>query len=185
MTPDGTRLLFTQQSADTGYGDVLQVELAGGHAVTPLVQTAARERSGAVSPDGRWLAYEANDSGASEIYVRPYPDVARGRWQVSTGGGEDPLWSPDGRELFYVSPTNALMRVGVERGASWTATTPSMVLPDAGLLRLPGARHYDVSPDGQRFLILREAAPSADAPLPELVVIQHFDELLRRLVPDR
>ena len=103
----------------------MQVELNGTRRVTPLVQSPFAERNGIVSPDGRWLAYEANDSGQFEIYVRPFPDVNSGRWQVSTGGGTRPLWAPNGQELFYVSPAGALMRVGVERGPSWAATTPT------------------------------------------------------------
>src|SRR5262245_49983461 len=165
--------------------DVMQATLTGTHTVAPLVQTPAAERNGTVSPDGRWLAYEANDSGSLEIYVRPYPDVASGRWQVSTGGGTRPLWSRDGRELFYVSPAFALMRVGVERAASWAATTPTTLLKDGSLVT-PGqqnvGRSYDVSPDGQRFLVVRPVS-APNAPPPQLVVVQHFDEMLRRLVP--
>jgi hypothetical protein len=68
-----------------------------GHQVLPLVQTPFDERNGIVSPDGRWLAYEANDTGTFEIYVRPLPDITRGRWQVSTTGGTQPLWARGGR----------------------------------------------------------------------------------------
>src|SRR5262245_24064009 len=145
----------------------MQVTVMGTHAVTPLVRTPAAERNAIVSPSGRWLAYEANDSGTFEIYVRPYPDVASGRWQVSTGGGTRPLWSRDGRELFYLSPTNALMRVGVERAASWVATTPAMLLKDGSVFTTPAnpGRSYDVSPDGQRFLVLKPANVS-NAPPP-------------------
>jgi serine/threonine-protein kinase len=183
VTPDGTRLLFMERGPTTG-DDVRQVSVTGPHTVTPLVETAAAERNGIVSPDGRWLAYEANDSGSFEIYVRPYPDVASGRWQVSTGGGSRPLWSRDGRELFYVSPRNALLRVGVGRGASWTATTPDVVLADGSVTSPAGliGRSYDVSPDGQRFLMLK-AASAPNATPTQLVVVQHFDALLRRLVP--
>jgi Tol biopolymer transport system component len=154
ITSDGTRLLFTQIGPQTG-DDVMQVTLTDDHTVTPLVQSPVTERNGVVSPDGRWLAYEANDSDSFEIYVRPYPNVASGHWQVSTGGGTRPLWSRDGRELFYVSPANALMRVGVERAASWIATTPTVLLKDGSVVT-PGnnlGRNYDISPDGQRFLI--------------------------------
>jgi len=185
VTPDGTRLLFTETATQTG-DDIMQVTVMGTHAVTPLVHTPAAERNGIVSPDGRWLAYEANDSGTFEIYVRPYPDVASGRWQVSTGGGTQPLWSRDGRELFYVSLANALMRVGVERAASWVATTPAGVLKDGSVvipLGFPG-RTYDVSPDGKRFLMMKPVNAS-NAPPPQLVVVQHFDEMLKRLVPTR
>jgi len=103
---------------------------------------------------------------------------------VSTGGGTRPLWARDGRELFYVSPAGALMRVGVERGAQWTATTPTVVLTDGSVTMSGGlaGRNYDVSLDGQRFLVVKEAT-TPDAAPPELTVIQHFDALLQRLVP--
>jgi eukaryotic-like serine/threonine-protein kinase len=187
ITPDGTRLLFTELATQTGE-DVMQVTLTGTHTVTPLVHTPAAERNGMVSPDGRWLAYEANDSGSFEIYVRPYPDVANGRWQVSTGGGTRPLWSRDGRELFYLSPANAVMRVGVERAASWAATTPAMLLKDGSVTNSggnPGVT-YDVSHDGQRFLLIKPVNVNvSNAPPPQLVVVQHFDEMLKRLIPTK
>lgn len=149
-----------------------------------FVQTPFAERNGIGSPDGRWLAYEANDSGQLEIYVRPHPEVNSGHWQVSTGGGTRPLWSRSGQELFYVSPAGAIMRVGVERGASWAATTPAMVVKEGYVTALTGfvGRIYDLSPDGQRFLLLKPAS-GPNAPPPQLVVVQHFDEELKRLVP--
>jgi serine/threonine-protein kinase len=183
ITSDGSRLLFTQIGSQTG-DDVMQVTLTDDHIVTPLVQTPVTERNGVVSPDGRWLAYEANDSDSFEIYVRPYPNVASGHWQVSTGGGTRPLWSRDGRELFYVSPANALMRVGVERAASWMATTPTVLLKDGSVVT-PGnnlGRNYDISSDGQRFLVVKQVNVANALP-PQLVVMQHFDEELKRLVP--
>jgi eukaryotic-like serine/threonine-protein kinase len=184
VTPDGTQLLFTEAAPQTRE-DVMQISLTGTHTVTPLVHTPAAERNGIVSPDGRWLAYESNDSGTFEIYVRPYPDVASGRWQVSIGGGTQPLWSHDGRELFYVSPANGLMRLGVERAVSWSATTPTMLLKAASVIPSAGSpgRTYDVSPDGQRFLVVKMNA--SNAPPPQLVVVQHFDEMLKRLVPTK
>jgi eukaryotic-like serine/threonine-protein kinase len=184
ITPDGTRLLFTETAPQTG-DDVMQVTVTGTHTVTPLVRTPAAERNGIVSPDGHWLAYDANDSGSFEIYVRPYPDVTSGRWQVSTGGGERPLWSRDGRELFYVSPTRALMRVGVERAASWAATTPTMMLKDGSVIAQGNnlGRNYDISLDGQRFLVVKPV--NASNASPQLVVVQHFDEMLKRLVPTK
>ena len=185
ITPDGTRLLFTETMPQTG-DDVMQVTVTGTHTVTPLVHTPAIERNGIISPDGRWLAHEANESGSFEIYVRPYPDVTSGRWQVSTGGGTQPLWSRDGRELFYVSPTRALIRVGVERAASWAATTPTVLLKDGSVTTQGGnnfGRNYDISPDGQRFLVVKPVNAS-NAP-PQLIVVQHFDEMLKRLVPTK
>ena len=118
--------------------------------------------------------------------VRPYPDVTSGHWQVSTGGGTRPLWSRDGRELFYVSPTNALMRVVVERAASWAATTPTMLLKDGSVTTTGNnvGRTYDISPDGQRFLVLKQMNVS-NAPPVQLTVVEHFDEMLKRLAPTK
>ncbi len=147
----------------------MQVEVDGTHRVTPLVQSPFRERNGIVSPDGRWLAYEANDSGRFEISVRPFPDVNSGHWQVSTAGGTRPLWARNGQELFYASPTGALMRVGVERASSWAATRPTLLVKE-GYFTIPGGspgRTYDISPDGQRFLMIKEGGGSDQTAAPQ------------------
>jgi len=185
VSPDGRRLIFTETSPKTGE-DVMQLELDGSHRVSALVQSPSIERNGMVSPDGRWLAYESNESGRFEISVRPFPDVNRGHWQVSTGGGTRPLWAPGGQELLYASPSGALMRVGVERAATWAATPPTQVVKE-GYSTTPGSlsgRSYDIAPDGQRFLLIKEGADQAAAP-PSLVVVQHWLEELKRLVPTR
>ena len=164
----------------------MQLELDGSHRVTPLVQSPSIERNGMVSPDGRWLAYESNESGRFEISVRPFPDVNRGHWQVSTGGGTRPLWAASGQELVFASPTGALMRVGVDRGPTWAATPATLVVKE-GYVTTPGSlsgRSYDIAPDGQRFLVIKEAGGETAAP-PSLVVVQHWLEELKRLVPTR
>jgi serine/threonine-protein kinase len=114
LSPDGTRLVFTEIATAAPAGDVLQLRLDGTRAVTPLVQTPFNERNGEVSPDGRWLAYDANDSGRFEVYVRPFPDVTKGVSQVSTDGGSRPLWARNGRELFslFFSDTHPGQRRG-------------------------------------------------------------------------
>jgi serine/threonine-protein kinase len=153
--------------------------------VTPLVQTAFSELNGAISPDGRWLAYQANNSGQYEVYVRPYPDVSGGLRQVSTGGGTRPLWARTGQELFYLSSGGALMRVGVERGPTWAAGTPTKLLNE-GYFTVPGGnpgRTYDISPDGKRFLIVKAGGGSGQAAVPQIVVVQNWLEELKRLVP--
>src|SRR5262249_31838575 len=94
VTPDGT-VVFTEVSSTNGE-DVMALRLDGTHQVLPLVQTPFDERNGIVSPDGRWLAYEGDDSGAFQIYVRPFPDVNSGHWQVSATGGTQPLWARSG-----------------------------------------------------------------------------------------
>jgi Tol biopolymer transport system component len=162
------------------------VQLDGTRRVTALVQSPFTERNAAISPDGRWLAYEADDSGEPEIYVRPYPDVNSGHWQVSTGGGTRPLWGPNGQELFYLSRVGALMRVGVARSQLWAAATPATLLNMEGWY-LPGGtnngRSYDVSPDGQRFLFVKRGETDQAAVPTTLIVVQNWTEELKRLVP--
>jgi serine/threonine-protein kinase len=185
-SPDGSLLIFTETAPNTGE-DVMQMVLDGTRRVTPLVQSPFAERNGVVSPDGRWLAYEANDSGPVEISVRPFPAVNSGRWRVSTAGGTRPLWARSGQELFYVAPTGALMRVGVERGPSWAATTPTLLVKE-GYFTSPGApylgRTYDIAADGQRFLMIKGVGGTdPTAATPSLIIVQHWVEELKRLVP--
>jgi hypothetical protein len=105
---------------------------------------------------------------------------------VSTSGGTKPLWTKNGQELIYVSPTGALMRVGVSRGPSWSATTPTVVVKE-GYFTNPvwWGRSYDVSPDAQRFLMIKEGGADGSAAPPNIVVVQHWIEELKRLVPTK
>jgi serine/threonine-protein kinase len=183
VSPDG-RLIFTETTSNTS-DDVMQMTLDGTRLVTALVHTPSAERNGVVSPDGRWLAYEANDSGRFEIYVRPFPNVDSGHWQVSATGGTRPLWAPSGHELFYVSLTGALMRVGVEHGPSWAATTPTVLIKEGYLMSsiFILGRTYDIAPDGQRFLMIKEGAGADQAAPRSLIVVLNWVEELKRLVP--
>jgi serine/threonine-protein kinase len=183
VSPDGRRLIFTEVNPKTG-NDVMQMMLDESRQVTPLVSSTFNEKNGIISPDGRWLAYEANVSGRFEIWVRPFPDVTSGQWQVTTAGGTRPLWARSGKELFYVAQTGALMRVGVEPGPSWAATPPSLLVKE-GYFTIQGgfpARSFDVAPDGQRFLMIKQSGDASIAP-PNIIVVQHWVEELKRLVP--
>ena len=116
-------------------GDIAMLSLAGDRTVTQLVQTMFIERNGEISPDGRWLSYESNESGQFQIYVRPFPAVDQGRWQVSTGGGRQPLWARNGRELIYVTSDGTLMGVPVDvrqTNASFVAGTPATLVGGDG-----------------------------------------------------
>jgi Tol biopolymer transport system component len=163
----------------------MQLDLNGTLRVSALVQSEFTERNGIVSPDGQWLAYESNENSSRfEIFVRAFPDVNRGRKQVSTAGGTRPLWARSGRELIYVSPSGALMAAGVARGPTWAATTPALVVKE-GYMVAPGnpARTYDISPDGRRFLMIK--GRSATVAPAGLIVVQHWIEELKRLVPTK
>jgi len=186
VSPDGASLIFTDRSPTTGE-DVMALRLDGPRKVLPLVQTPFDERNGIVSPDGRWLAYEANDTGAFEIYVRPFPNVTKGRWKVSTNGGTQPLWAHSGQELFYFAPDGALMRVAVSGGPAWTPGAPTKLLEARYVVRSGGntPRNYDIAADGQRFLLLKAGGSDAAVAPPQIVVVEHFDEELKRLVPTK
>jgi serine/threonine-protein kinase len=135
-----------------------------------------------ISPDGRWLAYGADNTGRSEVYVRPYPDAAAGQWQISNSGAKTPLWSRDGKELFYFAADGALMAVPVEStSTAWNAGPPVRLLAplyDQGIAA--AGRTYDISADGKRFLMIK-APEAAAASRTELVVVLHFDEELKRV----
>ena len=185
MTPDGTAVMFNEQTHAMGR-DLMQLALDGTLRVTPLLQTKFDELNGIVSPDGRWLAYESNSSGSFEIYVRPFPNVGGGQRQVSTEGGRQPLWGRSGKELFYLGGNNALLRVPVEAsGTTWNASTPMKLLEGRYVTGGTLSRMYDVSPDGQRSLMIKAAGTDASAAPPALIVVQHWDEELKRLVPIR
>jgi len=117
---------------------------------TVFLSTPATEWQAVFSPDGRWLAYTSSESGRYEVFVQPFPGRG-GKWQISPDGGNQPVWAPDGKELYYMSPENKLMVVEVDTASAFQAGSPR-VLFETHLKGLIG-RRYDVAPDGKRFLI--------------------------------
>ena len=147
--------------------------------MTPLLETDFEESYPQVSPDGRWLVYVSDESGSEEIYVRPFPDIDAGRWQVSTGGGTQPLWARNGRELFYRNG-EAMIAVLVETDPSFAAGNTEVVF-EGDYVLTQGGPNYDVSPDGDRFLMIR---PVEDvSATPQIIVVQNWFEELKRLAP--
>ena len=187
VTPDGRHVVFYETGGaydSVGARSQLNIlELGGTRPSQVLGPFPGLNRNGTVSPDGRWLAYESNESGRFEIYVRPYPSVQGGRWQVSTESGVRPLWSRDGRELFYVTDRNELMSVRVAPGTTWAGGLPERLFTNSNFTvsGLTGVT-YDVAPDG-RFLLVKLVNPdgAAEQPVQLLVVQNWFEEL--KLVP--
>jgi serine/threonine-protein kinase len=183
VSPDGTRAVFHELRRSY---DLMLLRLDQNRRVEALLQAPFNEWNGEISPDGHWLAFEADESGRSGIYVRPFPDVNSGRWEVSAGGGTRPLWARDGRELFYLSDDGALMSVPIEQGDTWRAGAPTKVLETRYLGTNSGGlgRTYDVSPDGRRFLMIKAGAASGrSGASPPIIVVQNWFEELQRLVP--
>jgi hypothetical protein len=187
FTPDGAAIVFHGfLSPETGR-DLSKLSVDATRQVTTLLQTPFDEREAVVSPNGRWLAYESNSSGRFEVYVRPYPDVGGGERRISTAGGTRALWASSGEELFYVGADRRMMRVPVVRtGPAWSSRTPMRLFEQPYYVGTNSGRSYDVSLDGQRFLMIKgDEASEQTAARPSLVVVQNWLEELKRLVPTR
>ena len=178
FAPDG-RLLFSEE-VPNHRRDIRVLSLDDSRRVESLVHSPGQDGNAEVSHDAKWLAYDSDESGQFEVYVRPYPDADRARWQVSVGGGRQPLWSRDGRELFYRNFDGALLSVPVTRNPTFTAGRPQKILDNRSYIgrgRSLAGRTYDVSPDGRRFLLLK--AQSADT-TSFVIVVNWTEELKRR-----
>ena len=143
----------------------------------PLLQTEANERTPAISPDGRWIAYTSDETGQAEVYLERFPDLGQRR-QISTGGGAEPLWSPDGRELFYRSD-EAMMVVSVETEPTFTIGVSEILFEARAYAR--GYRASDIAPDAQRFLMIK-LGDVGEVSSQINVVLNWFEEL-KELVP--
>ncbi len=181
FSPDGKQLVYRETYPETG-DDLGVRSMDGDGSAGPLLVTEFNERNAEISPDGRWLAYQSDASGQFEIYVRPFPDVEEGLQQVSRGGGTRPLWARDGRELFYLNPGGRLMAVSVRTDPSLDFGNPDIVFEQTYYSTFAG-RTYDVSPDGERFLMIKEGGAGDETPAVELTLVQNWLDELKRLVP--
>jgi Tol biopolymer transport system component len=161
---DDEQILCTSQPA--GGGSDLVVVRASDGKVVPFLATKANETSGQISPDGRWVAYASDESGDWEIYVTSFPGAA-GKWQVSRGGGTEPRWRGDGKEIFYIGPLGTLTSVPVNSEGTFSTGTPSQLFQIHGRAPISSTDlfTYDVAKDGNRFLVNRYAKPEHAQPL--------------------
>jgi serine/threonine-protein kinase len=186
-SPEGRRLVFTDVTgtvAGTGTPDIAVVELDGSRAPQALIATRATEGEPRISPDGRWLAFETNETGQDEIVVRPFPNVDGGRWRISTEGGVNPLWAGDGRTLFY-RQDQAIMAVAVRAGlpSAWGTPERLFQVQQGQYLFQSGPAHVDVAPDGQRFLMIKEGGAGQTPAPPQLIAVLNWLEELKARVP--
>jgi len=149
---DGRYLLYydrdPERSWDIWYRDMDAPDSEG----TPFVNSQFAEVRARFSPDGRWVAYQSNESGRAEIYVQPFPSPG-GKWQISTEGGSEPQWHPDGTALYYVAPDTNMMRVDVQIGDTFEAGIPEPVF-QVSLSPVTQDSRYWIAPDGERILLL-------------------------------
>ena len=149
-------------------------------APTPLIATQFEEFSPSLSPDGRWLAYVSKESGRAEVYVRPFPNVGTARWQVSTSGGNEPLWANSGRELFFKNRNAELVAVSVETRPSFRIVGSRSLFPVRGYYAEELHTSYAVSPDDRSFIFVRRLE-TGDGRL--MMVLNWFEELTSKLPP--
>ncbi len=174
-SPDGGVLLFDEYGVEEG-ADIWMLPLAGDREPQPLANGRANEMWAEFSPNGKWIAYQSDETGRFEIYLLRFSD-GREKRQVSTGGGEHPKWNPNGKELFYPSG-DKMMSVAVETEGELTLGRPTLLFEKR---RNPDLPPFAVAPDGQRFIYIDD---SVAEPAPtHLVLVQNFGEELKRLVP--
>src|SRR6266852_5747946 len=191
---DGQLLAFLEITPTTGYDIWVlrlgnpsassgQVPSAGSGQVRksqPFLRTQFNESVPRFSPDGRWLSYISDESGRFEIYVQPYPGPG-GKWQISTEGGTEPVWNPNGRELFYRS-ADKIMAVDIATQPGFAAGKPRMLFEGQYVPTPATLDNYDISPDGQRFLMIKPSE-QAQAALTQINVVLNWFEELKRRVP--
>ena len=173
FTPDGVWLV-------AGVGaDIVAARVGTDTMLTPLIAERSVERRPALSPNGRWVAYESDENGLVQVFVRPFPDVNRAKFIISITGGVSARWSRDGRELFFIDGESRLVSVPVTTGDVFTHGTPRRLFSVAGYIA--GAVSYDVAPDG-RFLMARLRG-GRERVFDVMVMVEHFPEVVRARAP--
>jgi serine/threonine protein kinase/Tol biopolymer transport system component len=180
-SPDGRFLAFSENTTSTTGYDIWVLRLSDRKA-TPFLRTPLNENAAQFLPDGHWLAYASDESGRYEIYVQPYPGPG-GKWQISTEGGREPIWNRNGRELFFRNG-NKMMAADIATQPSFASGTPKMLFEGPYQLLDLSTPNYDVSSDGQRFLMLKPAE-QAEATTQINVVLNWFEELKRKVPTEK
>ncbi len=177
---NGDTLLFCGPTRGSTPFDLGVMQLGNESSAKPLLETQfIHEVVPIISPDGHWVAYQSNESGRGEVYVRPFPNAEEGQWQVSRGGGFTPVWGPDGRKLFYRSG-QAMMVVAIETEPTFAAGSPEFLFTDRYYANV--GLYFDISRDGQRFLMMQEVEQTQETST-QLIFVENWFEELKRLVP--
>jgi Tol biopolymer transport system component len=181
-SPDGHWLVLRTGRTE-GERDIWALRVGEDTRPRPLLVERWDEEAPTLSPDGRWLAYVSNETGRREVFVRPFPDVESGKWQVSTVGGVSPVWAHSGRELFFVSGAGELVSQAVIGGAAFRRGEQRALFNVQAYSGLEGAadnyRGFDVSPDDQRFLMVRRSSGDVTTTTTTAILVQHWLAELR------
>ncbi len=185
LLPDGSGVIMTGLAPAASVEDLLMVRFSGEARLETLLEAPGVERNPAIAPNGRFVAYNSDESGHPEVYVRPFPNLSARRWQLSTAGGAQPRWTRGGRELLYRDGQGRVMSVTV-RGDSidgFDHSKPVSLFTFGVGMRYGLDPEYDVSSDGERFVFFSELVARDSASSAELVLIQNWVDELKRLVP--
>jgi serine/threonine protein kinase/WD40 repeat protein len=182
---DGKTLAIEELSFSGTHADIGTLSIEGDHARKLLLHEEYVQGQPSISPDGKYLAYMSMESGLTEIYVRPFPEVKKGKWPISASGGTFPLWSRDGRELFYLKGA-AAMAVPVNTKSAFSAGKPRILIQQMNLAADSQGPSWDISPDGKRFLMIKRPVPTSVAataagPRKINIVLNWFEELKQRV----
>jgi serine/threonine-protein kinase len=173
-SPGGDWLLLRTDNGTVGLGDIVGVRTKGDTSPVPLVADNFTELQPAVSPDERWIAYTSNESGAQEIYVRSFPGPTGGRWQVSNGGGSQPRWSPDGREIYYRSANDRLIAARIQTAHGFEVLDLKPLFSIAEYANDLVHESYEVLPGGRGFMFLRALQSAQAGAAPTVVEAENW-----------
>jgi hypothetical protein len=186
LLPDGTGVVLTGLAPGATVEDLLLLSWVGEKRLEIMLQSPGVERNPAIAPNGRFIAYNSDESGRAEVYVRPFPNVGARQWQVSTDGGASPVWTRDGSEIVYTDREGRIMAVEVQGHGSgeFNPSTPQSLFTFGQGVGDGLDRDFDVSADDERFLFLvANQATTGSTPAVELILIQNWGDELKRLVP--
>jgi serine/threonine protein kinase/Tol biopolymer transport system component len=185
---DGKNLAIEESNFSFTHYDIGTLSMEGDHARRLLLHEEYVEGQPNISPDGKYVAYVSMESGGMKIYVRPFPEVNNGKWQIPAGNGAFPVWSPDGRELFYVG-NGAVMTVPVDTRSTFKAGKPRILFEKMFVYGDSAGSTWDISPDGKRFLMIKQPVPidaAAAVTGPRRInIFLNWTEELKQRVPEK
>ena len=170
---DGRWLVLRTDNGQAGAGDLVGVRM-GDTVPVGLVTDPFTELHPALSRDGHWLAYASNESGTSDVYVRPFPNTGGARYQVSNGGGDEPRWSPDGRRIYFLDASRRLVAADVRAGPAFTVAGQRPLFSATGFFDENFHQSYEVSGDGHSFYFMRSLQSAAGARAPQIVRVDNW-----------
>ena len=183
MLPDGSGLIMAGVGPGATTEDLLFLPLHGPKRLETLFQAAGVERNPAIAPSGRFIAYNSDESGIAEVYVRPFPNAGSRRWQISTAGGAGPVWTRGGSEIVYQDSQGGMMAVAVDSDDDEPFSKPTELFKGEPPGNFGLDRGWDVTADGERFLFLVSDGVRDETETLQLMLIQNWGDELKRLAP--